>query len=128
MTARPDILFPLFAEVTALTGVGPRIAKQIAKLAGPRVVDLLWHLPSGLIDRRFSPVVAEAPDGRIATITVTVDAHFLPPVKRRPYKVLCSDDTGSMVLVFFHGREDYLTKVLPIGQQRERRQGDGKQE
>ena len=54
MTARPNILFPLFAEVTALAGVGPRIAKLIARLAGPRVADLLWHLPSGLIDRRFS--------------------------------------------------------------------------
>ena len=118
MTARPNILFPLFAEVTALAGVGPRIAKQIARLAGQRVVDLLWHLPSGLIDRRFSPKVAEAPDGRIATITVTVDAHFPPTVKRRPYKVRCSDETGALQLVFFHARQDYLTKILPIGQSR----------
>jgi ATP-dependent DNA helicase RecG len=118
MTARPDILFPLFAEVTALSGVGPRIAKLIARLAGPRVVDLLWHLPGGLIDRRFSPKVAEAPDGRIATITVTIDAHFPPPVKRRPYKVACSDDSGSLQLVFFHGHADYLAKTLPIGQTR----------
>ena len=118
MSARPKILVPLFADVTALAGVGPRIGKLITKLAGPRVVDLLWHLPSALIDRRFAPKIAEAPDGRVATITVTIDAHEPPPVKRRPYKVRCSDDTGAMVLVFFHGREDYLTKVLPIGQQR----------
>ena len=59
MTARPNILFPLFAEVTTLTGVGPRIAKQIARLAGPRIADLLWHLPSGLIDRRFSTVAGD---------------------------------------------------------------------
>ncbi len=118
MAVRPNILFPLFAEVTALAGVGPRIAKLIARLAGPRVVDLLWHLPSGLIDRRFSPKVAEAPDGRIATITVTVDGHFPPTVKRRPYKVLCSDETGELQLVFFHANEDYLTKILPIGQSR----------
>ena len=113
MTARPDILFPLFAEVTALSGVGPRIAKLIERLTGPRVVDLLWHLPSGLIDRRFSPKVAQAPDGRIATITVTVDAHHPPPVKRRPYKVTCSDETGTLQLVFFHGHGDYLNKTLP---------------
>ncbi|MEE2980538.1 MAG: ATP-dependent DNA helicase RecG [Pseudomonadota bacterium] len=118
MSARPKILFPLFAEVTALTGVGPRIGKLIERLAGPRVVDLLWHLPSGLIDRRFAPKIAEAPDGRVATITVTIDGHEPPTVKRRPYKVRCSDDSGDMVLVFFHGREDYLTKTLPIGQKR----------
>ena len=118
MTARPKILFPLFAEVTALAGVGPRIAKAITRLAGPRVVDLLWHLPGGLIDRRFSPKVAEAPNGRIATITVTIDAHHPPAVKRRPYKVTCSDETGALQLIFFHAHADYLAKTLPIGQSR----------
>ena len=118
MAARPKVLFPLFAEVTALPGVGQRIGKQIAKLAGPRVVDLLWHLPSGLIDRRFAPKVAAAPDGRVATITVTVDAHVPPTVKRRPYKVICSDETGALHLVFFHANADYLAKTVPVGERR----------
>ena len=72
---RPDILFPLFFPVTMLPGIGPRIAKQIAKAAGGQVVDLCWHLPSSLIDRRLAPKIAEAPDGAVATITLTVDAH-----------------------------------------------------
>ncbi len=118
MAARPKVLFPLFAEVTALKGVGPRLGKAIARLAGPRVVDLLWHLPTGLIDRRFSPNVADAPSGRIATITVTVEAHLPPPNPRRPYKVRCADETGFLHLVFFHGHEDYLQKTLPVGAQR----------
>ena len=70
--SRPEILFPLFAPVTALGGVGPRIGKLIEKLAGAHVVDLLWHLPSGLIDRRFAPTIAQAPNGAVATITVRV--------------------------------------------------------
>ena len=113
---RPDVLFPLFAETTTLAGVGQRLGKHIAKLAGPRVVDLLWHLPSGLIDRRFAPKIAEAPADRIATITVTVGAHQPPRVKRQPYKVFCSDETGMIELVFFHAREDYLRKKLPEGE------------
>ena len=115
MAARPEALFPLFAEVTALKGVGPRLGKAIAKLAGPRVVDLLWHLPTGLIDRRFSPKVAAAPSGRIATITVTVEAHLPPPNPRLPYKVRCTDETGILHLVFFHAHKDYLNKALPVG-------------
>ena len=115
---RPQVLFPLFGEVTTLRGVGPRLGKLIERAAGPRVVDLLWHLPTGLIDRRFAPKVAEAPAGRIATITVRVDAHLPPAVPRRPYKVRCADDTGFLHLVFFHAREDYLRKVLPEGEQR----------
>jgi len=50
---RPDILNPLFAPVTALSGIGPRLAEPIGRLAGPKVVDLLWHLPSGLVDPRY---------------------------------------------------------------------------
>ena len=116
--SRPEILFPLFAPVTALAGVGPRIGKLIEKLAGPHVVDLLWHLPSGLIDRRFAPKIIEAIPGSIATITVHVEAHHAPRIPRLPYKVLCSDDTGELELVFFHARQDYLEKMLPVGQQR----------
>ncbi|MBT3701000.1 MAG: hypothetical protein HOG12_05750, partial [Alphaproteobacteria bacterium] len=60
---RPEILFSLFTPVTSLAGVGPRIAKLIEKVAGERILDLFWHLPAGLIDRRFSPLIAEAMEG-----------------------------------------------------------------
>ena len=56
-TMRPEILFPLFRPVTALPGVGPRNGKLIEKIAGGRVVDLCWHLPTGIIDRRFAPKI-----------------------------------------------------------------------
>ena len=112
---RPEILFPLFKPVTALKGVGPRLGKLIDKLAGGRLVDLCWHLPTGLIDRRFRPTVAAAPDGAVVTLTVTVDEHHPASNRRLPYKVLCSDATGTVSLVFFNAKEDYLHQVLPMG-------------
>ncbi len=115
---RPEILFSLFKPVTSLKGVGPRIGKLIEKLAGLHLVNLLWHLPSGLIDRRYAPKIAEAETGAIATITVRVLQHRKPPNKRLPYKIICADDTGEMSLVFFHAHEDYLTKSLPEGELR----------
>ncbi len=115
---RPEILYPLFAPVTKLPGIGPRMAKLVEKLAGPQVVDLLWHLPSGLIDRRFAPKVADAPDGVIATITIRVEAHQPSRNRRMPYRVLCSDDTGPLNLVFFHAKADYLERELPVGETR----------
>jgi ATP-dependent DNA helicase RecG len=115
---RPEILFPLFAPVTALSGVGPRFAKLFERLAGLHVVSLLWHLPSGIVDRRFAPKIADAPAGVVATLTVTVDAHLPPPNPRQPYKVRCRDETGFLHLVFFHARPDYLQKMLPQGQVR----------
>ena len=115
---RPEILFPIFAPVTSLKGVGPRIAKLIEGIAGPHVADLFWHLPSGLIDRRFAPRIADAPSGVIATITVDVVSHHPPPNRRLPYKITCEDETGRMSLVFFHARADYLNNILPEGETR----------
>lgn len=115
---RPAILNPLFATATTLTGVGPRIAQAIAKIAGEKVVDLCWHLPIGMIDRRFAPKVADAPPGAVATLTVQVLEHMPPRIPRLPYRVLCSDDTAEIELVFFHAKGDYLQKTLPTGQER----------
>ncbi|MFN0043703.1 MAG: ATP-dependent DNA helicase RecG [Alphaproteobacteria bacterium] len=117
---RPQELNCLFAPVASLPGVGPTIAKLLARLVGERVVDVLWHLPAGIIDRRFAPMVADAPEGAIATITVRVDSHRPSPRHRPrvPYKVRCSDETGTLDLVFFNARADYIEKNLPIGAQR----------
>jgi ATP-dependent DNA helicase RecG len=112
---RPEILFPLFAPVTALAGIGPRFAKLLERLCGPAAVDLLWHLPSGIVDRRFTPKVMAAPAGVIATITVTVDAHLKSHNPRQPYRVRCRDETGFLHLVYFHVKGDYLEKLLPVG-------------
>jgi ATP-dependent DNA helicase RecG len=115
---RPEILYPLFAPVTSLKGVGARFARLIEKAAGPHVADLIWHLPVGVIDRRFAPPVAEAIPGQIATLTVTVEAHFPPATQRLPYRVRCSDESGAITLVFFHVKGDWLEKALPVGETR----------
>jgi len=115
---RPEILFSLFRPVTALAGIGPKLARAVEALAGPKVVNLLWHLPSGVVDRRHSPPTADVREGEIATLTVKVERHRKPPNPRLPYKVIVSDDSGRLTLVFFHAREDYLQKLLPVGETR----------
>ncbi|WP_119165783.1 ATP-dependent DNA helicase RecG [Algihabitans albus] len=112
---RPTILNPLFAEITALPGVGPRFAKLFAKLAGARAVDLCWHLPTGLIDRSYQPRLAEAEIGRVATVTVTVIAIEPGRTTRQPLRVRCEDATSTLDLVFFHAKSDWIAKQLPLG-------------
>jgi ATP-dependent DNA helicase RecG len=112
---RPEILFPLFTPTTALPGIGPRLAKLVEHAAGPVVADLLWHLPSGIVDRRFAPKLADAPRGVVATLTVTVDMHYPNASPRLPYRIRCSDETGFITLVFFHVKGDYLSRLLPPG-------------
>ena len=115
---RPEILYPLFAPVTSLKGIGARLAKLVERAAGHQVVDLLWHLPVGLIDRTLSPTIAEATPGEIVTLNVRVDAHLPPASSRLPYRVRCSDDTGVITLVFFHVKGDWLARALPVGSSR----------
>ncbi|WP_040847384.1 OB-fold nucleic acid binding domain-containing protein, partial [Nitrospirillum viridazoti] len=112
---RPPVLYPLFAPITSLPGLGPRLGKLAERLTGPHVADILWHLPTGILDRANAPSIAEAPEGRIVTLTVRVDGHMPPVQRHRPYRVRCTDHTGEMELVFFHVKGDWLEKKLPQG-------------
>src|SRR5260370_11197510 len=114
---RPAIFDNLFAPVTAIPGMGSQIAKLFERLAGPLVLDLLWHLPSGIIDRRASPPIRQLEPDLIATIPVRVEAHQ-PGYGRRPYRVLCTDNTGTLTLVYFNVKGDQLARLLPIGAER----------
>src|SRR3954470_1536014 len=115
---RPAILFPLFADIRTLSGVGPKLEKLIAKLAGPRLVDLIFDLPVGVVDRSYRPKLIAAEAGRIATVAVAVLDHLPPRIKSQPYKVRVSDDSAIMELVFFRADARYLMDMLPPGQKR----------
>lgn len=115
-TGRPFVLDPLFRRITELPGIGPRNAVLFDKLCGgDKILDVLWHKPIDFVDRRFSPSVKDAPDGRIATLTVNVDKHNAPPRRNLPYRVKCHDDTAKLDLVFFHANKQWLEKQLPVG-------------
>lgn len=121
---RPPILNSLFAEARVLPGVGPKIEKLIGKALDtedkpPRLADLVFHLPFSVLDRSYRPKLIAAEPGQIVTVTVNVLDHK-PAVRGRrlPYRVLTTDDTAAMEIVFFTPHEDHIQKVLPIGQRR----------
>ena len=115
---RPSVLDKLFVQITDLPGIGPRMEKLYAKLVGERVVDLLWHLPSGIVDRRHSPSPKQAQSGQIVTWTLNVLYHAKPDSSRRPYRVHCLDGDIPVTLVYFHAKEDWLRRMLPEGEMR----------
>lgn len=113
---RPFVLDPIFTSVRALKGVGPRTAKLVEKLTGgEKLVSLLWHLPVRYIDRRFAPKIADAPSGRIVTLTVKIDQHIPAPARGRPYRIRCSDGSGTVDLVYFHAKQPWLEAQFPVG-------------
>ena len=120
---RPPVLNPLFAALTSLSGIGPKLETLYARLLDretPRLIDLLFHLPSGTIDRRARPKLNEVEPGTVVTVAVTVEEHRPAPRHRprAPYRVLVSDDTGTLTLTFFSARPDYIEKLLPVGEMR----------
>ena len=115
---RPFVLDKLFAPISTLPGIGPRMAALYGKLAGDRVVDLIWHLPTGLIDRRHSPPAATAQSGQIVTWTLDVLYHAKPESSRRPYRIYCQQGDIPVTLVYFHAKEDWLRRMLPEGEER----------
>ena len=110
---RPEKLFPLFSDIQALAGVGPRVAQYLERLAGSRLIDLLWHLPTGFVDRRWEPKISELVPGRIATLRLKIGKHRKSPRRGIPYKIAASDQTGKLTLVFFQAQESYLLEQLP---------------
>ena len=116
---RPTEIFGLFAATTVLPGVGPKLAGILEKRIGAHVIDLLRHLPVGLIDRRARPSLDHVVDGSIATFEVLVVKHDRPPPgTRRPWRVIAENETGRLEIIFFHARDDYVARALPAGERR----------
>ncbi len=116
---RPDILFPLFKDITSISGVGSRYAKLLHNIEIDKVVDLLWHLPHAFINRKLSSSLLSAKTGEIGTFEITVIEHIPPKTKSKPYRVLCHDcQENQLVLCFFKTYGDFLIKQLPIDAKR----------
>ncbi len=115
--SRPEQLFPLFAGLETLEGVGPKSALALAGLGVERPKDLLYLLPHSGVDRGRKASVRDVVPPVTVTVEVEVGAHF-PPRGKGPYRVMVRDSGLEFQLVFFHARGDFLQKLLPTGQRR----------
>jgi ATP-dependent DNA helicase RecG len=119
---RPSILNPLFADIKTIKGIGDKMAKLFAKLVhveSARLLDVLFHIPTGLIDRRFKCTISQLPVQGVATLEVTIGQHHAPPRgSKQPYRIEAFDDTGVMNLIYFTTYADHLLRQFPIGEKR----------
>jgi ATP-dependent DNA helicase RecG len=114
---RPEILFPLYAPITSLKGVGPRVAPLLERVAGPLVRDVLWLRPHSIV-RRTRARLDEAIDGQVMTFEVTIQGYQRPRTSSQPWRVQAADDTGLIMLVFFGRFGDSLQQRHPAGARR----------
>ncbi len=116
---RPDILNPLFAALTDLKGVGPQLAKPLARLGLERVVDALFHLPTGLISRRAVARLDDARPGEQIIITLTAQDYRPGRSPRAPFGVDAFDAAGDHIRIVYFGRTAGLArKLFPLGEPR----------
>lgn len=118
MNGRPEQLFPLFAGLETLEGVGPKTAQHLAQLDITKPRDLLFTLPYAGIDRSRRSTITGAILPETLTVEVTIGAHKVPRTKSGAYRITVEDAETSFQLVFFHARGDYLHKLLPEGERR----------
>jgi len=114
---RPEILYPLFAPIDTLKGVGPRVAPLLEKLAGPIVRDVAFLSPHSLIHRHPARVDA-ALEGAVQTFAVTIEAYQPPRNSSQPWRVRAFDGTGFLTLVYFGGLGGRIEAQHPVGAQR----------
>ncbi|HEY0646857.1 ATP-dependent DNA helicase RecG [Phenylobacterium sp.] len=114
---RPEILFPLYAPITSLKGVGPRVAPLLERVAGPLVRDVLWLRPHSIV-RRTRARLDQAVDGQVMTFEVTIQDYQRPRTSAQPWRVQAADDTGLIMLVFFGRFGDSLQQRHPVGARR----------
>ncbi len=118
MSGRPETLFPLFAGLETLEGVGPKTARLLEQLDITSPRDLLFSLPYAVVDRRRRETIQGADLPQTLTVEVTVGAHRPPRNRGGAYRIHVEDSQADFQLVYFHARSDYLAKLLPVGARR----------
>ncbi|MDP3592747.1 ATP-dependent DNA helicase RecG, partial [Phenylobacterium sp.] len=114
---RPEILFPLYAPITSLKGVGVRVAPLLEKLAGPVVRDVLFLAPHSVVQRTRASVNT-ALEGATQIFEVQIDAFKRPRSPQQPWRVETYDGTGVLSLVFFGSFGGQLEQKHPLGAKR----------
>ena len=123
---RPSALDPLFRSLHSIKGVGPQLSALLTRFFGAPegqeaiAVDLLMHMPAGIVDRRRMEGIAGAVHNNVATLKLHIDRHQPPPKERPniPHRVFAHDETGEIQLVYFRAQGGWVEKLLPVGEER----------
>ena len=118
MSTRPPVLYPLFAEIETLPGIGPRLAGRLKAIDIVRPRDLLFTLPHSGIDRRHVASIRAVQPPIVATVEVVIGRHRPPSRRNGPYRVEVEDAQTTFQLVYFNADPRYLGRLLPTGQRR----------
>ncbi len=106
----------LETPIQYLKGVGPKMAKRLAKLNIKTVADLIGHFPFRHQDFSLISPINQVQEGETVTLIGQIKAisnHYTRSSTRKTIqRAILEDETGIIELIWFN--QPYLTKTLPI--------------
>ena len=108
----------LLAAISSLATIRPNIKKALIKIAGNRIIDLLFLLPLSINCRKLINNLENIKNCEIVTCKVEIIEHKLVKNFRKarvPYKVICDLNGDDISLVFFNINKPYIKKLLITG-------------
>lgn len=103
-------------EYPAFPGLSAALHAKMQDLCGPRWIDLLFHLPTRVLDRSAMPAIAQAPVGEVSTFIATVVRRPPPPPRhiKRPLAIELTDGSAPLRAIYFHPGS-WLERAYPVG-------------
>lgn len=93
--------------------MGPRLTERLSRLGLLTVLDLLFHLPLRYQDRTRLHPIADLQPGEEVLIQGEVRAAQIVYSRRRSLKVRLGDDSGELILRFFHFGASQTAALVP---------------
>ena len=110
----------LNAPLSHLKGVGPNLSKKLHRLNLHTIEDLLYFLPHRYEDRRTIKTIAQLPINETSLfkgVIRSADEVQIGRGKKRVFEVLVEDDSGQILLKWFHYRLDWMKRRYQHGSQ-----------
>ncbi len=118
MSKKENTQTPRNLSVMSLRGVGPVIAKGMAKKGIRTVDDLFYFAPIRWLDRGSVRKIGELKAGEEATVVASVDSYrsmFFRHARKKGFEVIVADETGFLSLKWFQWSKGYLQKICRKG-------------
>ena len=97
--------------ISSLTGVGPTLAKTLAKVGIFTIADLLSYWPRDFEDRTKKITLSQFNSGKVHTIAQVLSHEYFGYGKMRTLRIRIDDGTRTASLVCFN--RPFLAKTLP---------------
>ncbi len=107
------------APLTYITGIGERVCAKLAKLGLHTIEDILYHLPLRYEDHRHIVSISQLRPGESALFCgrIVSSGEVGSRRGRTIYEVIIADDSGRIMLKWFHYRRDWMEKNYRSGLQ-----------